>query len=319
MNYAHPATKTASKTPVLPAWIVGRGMQITPESAGFASGSALALLHATLSDPVHGVPAELLRQRLVLRAAVQCLKLQGRHDTDGDIRDAFHLTQPGDPMGPAGDMLAFWKAGLVLRVRGPDWQTQLLEHCLEFMRDDVAEALERASGLKDGSPVSRVAFFLADVLAAHPRQEAQALFSADCLLASLLGLGKPLPLTAIHLKRQAIRALLNDGDEVGFEIACHNALATSAQEALRMAYDLARRAGALGAVAPKLRAKGSDDAVALFLSEDAVFPSTMLSPVIKGTRTKMSEQAARRLCDRLIELGVVRELTGRSTFRLYGV
>tara|TARA_R100000687_G_scaffold77703_1_gene70407 strand:+ start:278 stop:397 length:120 start_codon:yes stop_codon:yes gene_type:complete len=33
----------------------------------------------------------------------------------------------------------------------------------------------------------------------------------------------------------------------------------------------------------------------------------------------LSDRAARRLCDRLVDLGVVRELTGRDTFRLYGV
>lgn len=31
-----------------------------------------------------------------------------------------------------------------------------------------------------------------------------------------------------------------------------------------------------------------------------------------------SDRAARRFCDRLVDLGVVRELTGRDTFRLYG-
>ena len=73
------------------------------------------------------------------------------------------------------------------------------------------------------------------------------------------------------------------------------------------------------AVASKLRAKGSDAAVALFLSEDAVGPSTMLSPMIKGTSLPMTDRAARRFCDRLVELGVARELTGRATFRLYGI
>jgi hypothetical protein len=33
----------------------------------------------------------------------------------------------------------------------------------------------------------------------------------------------------------------------------------------------------------------------------------------------MSDRAARRLCDRLVDLGTLRELTGRDTFRLYGV
>ncbi|MEY8829727.1 DUF1403 family protein [Sedimentitalea sp. XS_ASV28] len=319
MNYAHYATATALKTPILPGWIVGRGTQVTPESAGFVSGSALALLHATLSNRAIDVPIDLLRQRLAVRAAVQCLKLQGRNESEGETRDAFHLTQAGDPMGPAGDMLAFWKEGLNRSGRGDTWQTELVSKFPEFMQDDFAEGFQRATDFEPASPVSRVAVFLSDVLTAHPRQEAEALLAADCLLSSELGWEKPFPLIVSHMKRPAIRGLLNDGDKGGFEIACHNAVAASAQEALRLAFDLARRAEALRTVAPKLRAKGSDDAVALFLAEDAVFPSTMLTPTIRGTRTQMSEQAARRLCDRLIELGVVRELTGRPTFRLYGV
>ena len=38
-----------------------------------------------------------------------------------------------------------------------------------------------------------------------------------------------------------------------------------------------------------------------------------------GDADFMSDRAARRLCDRLVALGAVRELTGRDTFRLYGV
>ena len=60
-------------------------------------------------------------------------------------------------------------------------------------------------------------------------------------------------------------------------------------------------------------------AVALFLSEDAVAPVSMLSPMIQGTTISMTDRAARRFCDRLVELGVARELTGRPTFRLYGL
>ncbi|MEL7278694.1 MAG: DUF1403 family protein, partial [Pseudomonadota bacterium] len=75
----------------------------------------------------------------------------------------------------------------------------------------------------------------------------------------------------------------------------------------------------LRTVAPKLRAKGSDAAVDLFLTEDAVAPGSMLSPFIHGTTFSMTGRAARRFCDRLVELGVARELTGRPTFRLYGI
>ena len=75
--------------------------------------------------------------------------------------------------------------------------------------------------------------------------------------------------------------------------------------------ELARRVARLKAVAPKLRAKGSDEAVSKFLNCDAVAPTALTS--------LRSDRAARRFCDRLVDLGAVRELTGRDTFRLYGV
>ena len=53
--------------------------------------------------------------------------------------------------------------------------------------------------------------------------------------------------------------------------------------------------------------------------QDAIGPSMMLSPTIQGTTIPMTDRAARRFCDRLVELGVARELTGRSSFRLYGI
>ena len=90
------------------------------------------------------------------------------------------------------------------------------------------------------------------------------------------------------------------------------AITAKAQDAVTMALDLARRAGRLQAISPKLRAKGADAAIALFLSHDALSPSLALTGL-------MSDRAARRLCDRLVALGALRELTGRATFRLYGV
>ena len=77
-----------------------------------------------------------------------------------------------------------------------------------------------------------------------------------------------------------------------------------------MAAVLTRAAARLRAVVPKLRAKAADRAVEMFLSQDALAP---------GALHFMSDRAARRLCDRLVELGAIRELTGRESFRLYGL
>ena len=113
-----------------------------------------------------------------------------------------------------------------------------------------------------------------------------------------------MPLLASGLKRADLR---KQGDDL--RLACHRALVSSAVEAVRLSTELARRAAHLKAVAPKLRAKGAGDAVEMFLTHDAVAPSALPLP----------DRAARRLCDRLVDLGAVRELTGRDTFRLYGV
>jgi hypothetical protein len=114
------------------------------------------------------------------------------------------------------------------------------------------------------------------------------------------------PLLGFGLKPGDLR---KTGDDL--RVACHKAIVSSSGEAVKLASDLTRRAGRLNAVAPKLRAKGSDAAGEMFLTRDAVAPARLTS--------LRSDRAARRLCDRLVELGVVRELTGRDTFRLYGV
>jgi Protein of unknown function (DUF1403) len=49
------------------------------------------------------------------------------------------------------------------------------------------------------------------------------------------------------------------------------------------------------------------------LAEDCV------SPAETARTASMTDRAARRLFDRLVLLGAVRELSGRPTFRLYGL
>ncbi|APX26195.1 putative DUF1403 protein (plasmid) [Salipiger profundus] len=155
-----------------------------------------------------------------------------------------------------------------------------------------------------GAPVVRAAMVLEAVQSEAPRADVPALILADIALAQALGWDHLMPLLATGLKRADLR---KQGDDLRF--ACHRALISSVVDAVRLAADLARRAAHLKTVAPKLRAKGAGNAVEMFLTRDAMAPSALPLP----------DRAARRLCDRLVDLGAVRELTGRDTFRLYGV
>ena len=320
MNQPHTHTPDTLPKPILPSWIFDAPAPECAESAAFSSGAALSLLHVLLNDPAINVPSELLRNRLALRAAVNCQKIEGRMATEAEIRDAFYLTAPGDVMGPVGDMFAFWRtqssgAGSGLALRPSGWQGRLVEVLPDEMQEEapgwIGEVLEG-----DGNPVSSATAFLTTMLKNFPRQEAAALLCADAVLAHGLGWEKPLPLFGLYLGRKVLRAA-TEGEDIRLD--CHAAVSRAAQEAIRLSHDLARRAAHLRAIEPKLRTKGAVDAVTLFLSEDAVYAPTMLSPMVRGSNVSMTDRSARRLCDRLVELGVVRELTGRKTFRLYGV
>jgi uncharacterized protein DUF1403 len=319
--------------PPLPSWVtIGRGE--TSESVSFLSGASLAILHMMLADPVNSLPAELLRNRLALRAAEACLKHEGRRDSEAEIRDAYYLTRLRDAtnaigatgsasaMGPAGEMYVRWRKASSIGLKHKDWLVRLRSSVPEQVAEKLPEWIDNAmdqGGGQGRSPVAQAAGMIALVMAAFPREEASALICGDLVLARALGWAQPVPLLGVQLKRKdlLLAAEQGAGDDLG--VACHRAAAKAAQDAVRLGHDLTRRAQHLRAIAPKLRAKGSAQAVVLFLREDAVLPSTMLSPRIKGTNIPMTDRAARRLCDRLVELGVVRELTGRGTFRLYGV
>jgi Protein of unknown function (DUF1403) len=63
--------------------------------------------------------------------------------------------------------------------------------------------------------------------------------------------------------------------------------------------------------APKLRAKGKGRALEVLLADDAVSAAAPIAG--------LSDRARRRLFERLVRLSAARELTGRPTFRLYGL
>lgn len=308
---ASPALGDAQIIHILPQWITAARGQET-DTVAFGSGAALATLDVVLRDPRGILPGALLRDRMALKAAVACLELENRRETASDIRDVVCLARSVDALGPAGDMFLAWRKLARINLTasvGTGRVTQLLP-------SQVVEAIPEL-GAVAGTPVAQAAQVLAGLLKKFPRQEAAALMLADVTLARAMRWDHVIPLLAAHLTRKDIRTI---ADGAGDPLMCGGrAMIAACDAALRLAADLSRRAEKLRSIAPKLRAKGSDEALNLFLSHDAVSPSGMLSPMIMGTSQPMTDRAARRLCDRLVELGVVRELTGRATFRLYGV
>jgi hypothetical protein len=186
-------------------------------------------------------------------------------------------------------------------VARPIAVAQLAKAVEGMTMDRVALSLD----VTGGHPVDRAARVIEALLADDPRAETAALILGDAVLSKATGQDHVLPVLALALTARDLRLR---GDDL--RLACHRAVVAGARKAVPLAADLARRAARLRAVAPKLRAKGAVRAVDLFLSQDALAPSAL---------NFMSDRAARRLCDRLVELGALRELTGRDSFRLYGV
>ncbi|SNR66955.1 DUF1403 family protein [Puniceibacterium sediminis] len=294
MTYTKPDPLHDPQTlPRMPGW-VSSGREQTIEDVAFLSGGALATLHMVLGRG--DVPQALFRERLALRAAEACVGFSGRMERAGELRDALHLLRPGDQPGPAGDVYLQWR-----RTVERPLSIKALHRALS------AQAPNQITTWLDpgqGAPVVRASAVLEAVLLDRPRAEATALILADAAMAQALGWDHIVPLLAAGLKPRDLR---KGGDDL--RMACHRAVVSAAAEAVRIAADLTRRAVRLRAVSPKLRAKGADAAVEMFLRWDAVAPVALPLP----------DRAARRLCDRLVELGAVRELTGRATFRLYGL
>ncbi len=291
--------------PALPRWVrqaVGRD---DVETAVFSAGAALAVLDpvARSDDPV-GI---LWRKRLALVASAAVSRLEGRREGEAQLRDAFALRKPGDDPGPAGRMLVGWRAlGEARALRSADWPARLPgffdlppEPGAEILCDLGARLVGRTLPLRFAAEAAR------EVLVLGPAWRCLALWLADALLARALGWERPVPLLAAHLPRAAFRL---EGE--AWLAACAAAWGRGVVAAFDRHIDLTRRADALRSAS--LRRPGKDTAaiLAALLTEDALTAQA---------GAEASDRAARRLFDRLTSLGLVRELTGRATFRLYGL
>lgn len=270
------------------------------DQARFLAGAALAALHPVARDP-HPLGC-LWRKRLALGAAAAVARLCGRAEDAETLRDHFCLTRGGDP-GPAGRLLLAWRLLATGRENWPRFAT-LLE-----LPDEAspAEAID-AAARGEGDPVVAAAAVAAESLRRGPRFSALALWLADAVLARRLGWPAPVPLIAAHVRRADLRLAAADGE--AWPVACHLAYARAAIAAADLHADLVRRSGRLLAVAPRLRSRQADAIVARLIEEDALAATA---------QSLGSDRAQRRLFERLVGLGGVRELTGRASFRLYGL
>ena len=281
--------------------------------AALRLGATLAALDLRVrgAAPIAGV----WRQRLALRAAAASVRMVRRGEDEAMLRDAVLLAPTGADPGPAGRLLLAWRALDCSSPLADDVASRVAE-TLQLgsearLRTAIAAAQELAAS-KQGAPFAAAATMSA-VLAVRPDAEIFALWLADAVLAARLHWPRPLPLLASALQHPSLR---RDGrrphpGDPNWMLSCCLAYARAAAEARDLFAELGPKSEKLLTLAPRLRAKGAAAVIDALHNQDAVLPSARLAG--------MSDRGLRRLFDRLVTLGAVRELTGRTTFRLYGL
>ncbi|RUW90238.1 DUF1403 family protein [Mesorhizobium sp. M7A.F.Ca.US.010.02.1.1] len=305
-----------SVVPKVPAWARPRGDVQRDVDAGYLAGAAVN----SLDNLVRSSPdwAGVWRQRLALKSASAAIRLLGRREEEGALRDAHFFRAGGDNPGPAGNILLAWRR-LASRSTGLDEASvrPVAEHLDVKWDDALAEVLSNAEDLAASSRPAPLlgAELAAELYRARPDAELLAFWLADALVAKKHRWPVAVPLLMGQVNSVAFRIgegrrRVRPGGE-GWGRAVLVAYCMAAAEACDVGADLAGRAAHLVEVSPKLRAKGAGEVVKLLLDDDAVPPSR--------SGAGLTDRSARRLFERLGELGAVRELSGRSTFRLYGL
>jgi hypothetical protein len=285
-----------------PPWTRPPPRDADPADALFRTAGALALLSAALAAPMPARGCWL--DRLAVEAAAAGLAAGGRTDTPMSVRDAVHLAGPDDDPGPAGRMVHAWQA---LVGHAPDPHRLIAAVAAIGVRADeertaiVAAAMD---GAPSPSPPHAAARAAAAAARARPDLPALPFLVADLTLARRLGWPATVPLSAVGAVGRRPRP-----DDPRWPERCVIAFGRGTAAALERHRDLAARADALDRA--RVRTKGAAAVFAALLDQDALAPARLPGGI--------TDRAGRRLFERLVAQGAVRELTGRRAFRLYGL
>jgi hypothetical protein len=307
----------------VPQWALRQDLVKDKAHAAFMAGAALNSLDRIVRS--QSVWAGTWRQRLAIRCGVAACRLAGRSEDELALRDVWALRPKAikgaeaGALGPGGSLYAAWRC---LAAGDAATDAVTLEHIADLLglaHDGRLNALPgqledvASAGL---APPFAAAAAVARTVALAPDAEPLAWWLADLILAQTMSWPRPVPLFMGQAFSTAFRTdagrrtRLKPGDS-GFELALCLALTEGAAQACRLAAEIARRATRLKEVTPQLRAKGAGDAIRQLLDEDAV-PGTLAT-------SRLSRFASRRLFQRLEDLGAVRELSGRTSFKLFGL
>ena len=309
--------------PAFPGWARISEQAARPDEPAFFAGAGLALLDQLLAaePPFAGA----LRQRLALRAATACARMARLREDERDLRDAEHLSAGAEPRPRRASPSSVAPLRLALpavrrRDLGDGRRARRSRRRGEFRRSRRRAARRRIecdASARGGGAASVAAVRRARGRVAGRRRDLRAVgggSGAGAEASAGSGRSRSLATTIAQpaLRRGASGKRPRPGD-LDWPEAAARAYALAARDA----HALASRAGAPRGKAADRRAEiarqEASRVVELLLSDDATVAGA------RGEGGGPLRSRRRRLFDRLVALGAVRELSGRPSFRLYGL